>query len=98
MSIYPVRLSEWFPPGDEMHDMAYLIVKISRCFACYKRPRWKSAVAMHALPWGYSDEVFCSWQCCKSGKVAKPDKRQSRKIKKIADKARESFLEVMKKT
>jgi len=81
MSIYPVRLSEWFPMGDENHDNAYMIVKALRCMACDKRVRWKAAVGHHSLPWGNGD-LFCGWKCCYSGKVAKEDKRRLRRRKR----------------
>ena len=79
MSIYPVRLCEWYPSGDELHDTAYWIVKSWRCFACDKRVRWKAAIAHHSLPFGHGD-LFCSWKCCHSGKIAKLDKRRLRKV------------------
>lgn len=76
MSIYPVRLSEWFLPNDEMFATA-VAIGTGRCRACFKRVRWKAAIGHHSLPWGYGD-LWCSWKCCRSGKVAKPDKRQLR--------------------
>lgn len=81
MSIYPVLLSEWFQPGDEYnsYDTAKEIVSSMRCLACRSRPRWKRAVAHHSLPWGNGD-LWCSWKCCESGKVAKPDKRRERRL------------------
>lgn len=78
MSIYPVRLSEWFPFGDPMYETCYIITKISRCVACRSRLRFSKAVGHHSLPWGYGD-IFCSWKCCQSGKIAKPDKRFERR-------------------
>lgn len=78
MSIYPVRLIEWYPLGDEHHEIAKLLSDGVRCLACYKKVRWKRAIAHHALPWGYGD-VWCSWECCNSGKIAKPDKHQRRR-------------------
>ncbi len=80
MSIYPVRLSEWFPPSDEMYP--YVLMALSlRCLACGKHPRYLGAVGSHSLPWGYG-EVFCSWKCGKSGKIAKLDKRRERRLKR----------------
>lgn len=85
MSIYPVRLSEWFPPDDENHSIAYEIVKVFRCLACNKKLRWKSAVGHHSLPYGCG-EIWCSWKCCNSGKTAKPDYRRERRFKRqLAD-------------
>lgn len=82
MSIFVVRLKEWFPLGDDHHDTAKYIATGARCEACYKKVRWRAALGYHALPWGYSAEVWCSWKCVTSGKKAKPDKRQLRKMKK----------------
>lgn len=79
MSIYPVQLSEWFPFGEEMHDIAYDIVSLSRCLACRKRLRFNKAIGHHSLPWGYGD-IWCSWKCCRSRKIAKPDKRRERRL------------------
>lgn len=79
MSIYPVKLCEWFPVGDEMHENAYCIVTTLRCYACGKKCRWKAAVGHHSLPWGNGD-LWCSWKCCNSRKVHKMDKRQERTV------------------
>ena len=81
MSTYPVRLSEWFPPGDEMYDNASAMVHIFKCYACGKKPRWKAAVGHHSIPWGNGD-IWCSWKCCNSDKVYELDKRQQRSQKR----------------
>lgn len=95
MSIYTVLLSEWYPPSDEMHDFAFISVAITRCYACHKRPRWFAAVGHHSIPWGYG-EIWCGWKCCRSRKVGKPDKRQARKIKRVAGRVRELWVDVLK--
>lgn len=60
MSIYPVRLSEWFPPGEENHDTMKLIVSSSKCLHCdKKRVHWQKAWGHHSLPWGNGD-VWCN--------------------------------------
>jgi hypothetical protein len=81
MSIYPVRLLEWFPPGDEMFNIAFSSVESTRCFACGSLPNYKKAVGHHSIPWGNGD-IWCSWRCCRSGKSFSPDKRQRRKYKR----------------
>ena len=81
MSIYPVRLSEWFPVGDEHYETIYYIVKSMRCVACGSRPRYKAAVGHHSLMVGHGD-LWCSWKCCFSDKVAKPDRRRQRRLKR----------------
>jgi hypothetical protein len=79
MSTYPVRLSEWFPPGDEQYDIILSIVSYSRCYACGKHPRYLGAVGHHSLFVGYGD-IWCSWKCQESGKKAKTDKRRQRRL------------------
>lgn len=81
MSIYPVKLSEWYPAGDEQHSICYSVVKFSRCHACDSRLRWKSVVGHHSVPWGYG-ELWCNWKCCHSGRKAKPDWRRERRMKR----------------
>lgn len=77
MSIYPVKLCEWYPAGDPQHETAYFLSTTFKCIACNKVPRWKAAIAHHSLPFGHGD-LWCSWKCCKTRKVHKLDKRQER--------------------
>lgn len=85
MSIYPVRLSEWFPFNDEMYPILLSIIIYTKCLSCNKNPRYLGAVGHHSLPWGNGD-LWCSWKCCKSGKVHKSDKRQKRKLNRLYEK------------
>ncbi len=70
MSIYPVRLAEWFPPGDEHHDMMKWLVSRGHCDApeagcmhCKKKHmHWQTAIGHHSLPWGYGD-IWCNKNC-----------------------------------
>ena len=55
MSIYPVKLSEWYPFGDEMHDVCYEITKIFRCQSCGSKLRFNRAIGDHSIPWGHGD-------------------------------------------
>ena len=100
MSIYPVQLSKWFPVGDDKHEDTRFLIKITRCLACRKRCRFKAAVGHHSVPWGNGD-IWCSWKCCHSGKIAKPDKRRERrykhKLKDIKLELRESFFQLENK-
>ena len=77
MSIYPVKLSEWFPPGDEMYSNVQSVINCSRCFGCGKKVRYSKAVGHHSVPWGHG-EIWHNWKCCESGKEYKLDKRQQR--------------------
>lgn len=64
MSIYPVRLSEWFPKGDPHHSTVKLIVSIEQCTYCKKKNmHWQDAIADHSLPWGYYNGIFCKKKC-----------------------------------
>lgn len=78
MSIYPVKLIEWFPhpkkrrDGDykstmSHHEDAKMIVKLSKCLVCGKQPKWNRAIGHHSIPWGYGD-IWCSEKCMSSGK------------------------------
>lgn len=81
MSIYAVKLSEWYPFGDEMYEFASSIVRIFRCYACGKKARYSKAVGLHSLPFGHGD-VYCNWKCYDSGKVARPDRRRERRLRR----------------
>lgn len=65
MSIYPVRLQEWFPPKDERRSIALTILKYTKCACCGKKnidPRY--AYIYHSAPWGHmTDEVWCTKRC-----------------------------------
>lgn len=95
MSIYPVRLKEWFPPGDDwgMYDICAMICNTSKCLACNKRIRFIGAVGHHSLPWGNGD-IWCSWKCCDSGKVYKLDKREQRKLNRLINKTWDKYINV----
>ena len=66
MSIYPVRVKEWFPPGDPNHSTMKFLVsngygdQVRGCLHCGKKHmHWQQAYAHHLLPWGYGD-IWCS--------------------------------------
>lgn len=96
MSIYPVRLVEWYPPSDENFDSCYTTVILSRCHACGKKLRYFSAIGHHSIPWGFGD-VFCSWKCCYSSKEAKPDSRRERRMKRKYSSLEEKFIDILLK-
>jgi hypothetical protein len=76
MSIYPVKLSEWYAYGDEMYEIAVSVVNSFRCLACDKKVKYSKAIGHHSIPWGNGD-IWCSWKCCKSRKIHKRvDKRR----------------------
>jgi hypothetical protein len=69
VSIYPVRLSEWYPKGHEKHDtMKWLVAngfgdQTIGCLHCKKKHmHWQTAIGHHSLPWGYGD-IWCNQRC-----------------------------------
>ena len=80
MSIYPVKLSEWYSTSDaERFEICFELVSLSRCFACGRRLKWKKVMAHHSIPFGHGD-MWCSKKCLESAKEYKLDKRQKRKV------------------
>ena len=74
MSIYPVRLAEWFPPGDSHHGIMKFIVSNGYtdagrgCLHCGKKHmHWQVAIGHHSLPWGYGD-IWCREKCYRNYK------------------------------
>lgn len=68
MSIYPVKLNEWFPRGDEHYSNCKVVVQTSECIKCGKKNiKYKCAIGHHSIPWGYGD-VWCSSKCFRSKK------------------------------
>lgn len=73
MSIYPVRLNEWYPKGDEYYGNAKTSVTYSKCIVCGKDGKninYRYAWGHHALPWGYGD-VWCTKKCYTSKRKIK---------------------------
>lgn len=77
MSIYPVKLVEWYPIGDDKYFGD--IIESYRCLACMRKPRYSKAWGHHSVPFGYGD-VWCSFKCLQSNKIGKLDKRQKRAL------------------
>lgn len=97
MSIYPVKLIEWFPFGDEHYDVVQSMVKYTRCLACDKKPRYSKAIGHHSLMVGVG-EIWCSEKCLNSGKKARPDKRRERRAKRRHKHLNEMFIKILSKT
>jgi hypothetical protein len=69
MSIYPVRLSSWFPVNDENHGSMRLMVKWHKCVTCNKsKMNWRYAYGHHSIPWGHGD-IWCSKRCFNKKRV-----------------------------
>lgn len=76
MSIFPVRLSKWFPPNPNetywpdfkekknWNAIARACVSQSLCSHCGKKLKYRTAWGLHSIPWGYGwDELWCSERC-----------------------------------
>lgn len=69
MSIYVVKLVEWYPPGDIHHGIVKFLVSNgfadagTGCLNCKKKHmHWQDAYGHHSLPFGYGD-IFCREKC-----------------------------------
>lgn len=60
MSIYPVRLNDWFPKGDSNHIHAKIMVKYHDCLKCGKNGKKVN----YKLAWGNGD-MWCTTKCYK---------------------------------
>jgi hypothetical protein len=79
VSIYVVQLAEWYPLGDEKHGDYTFTLRCVRCLACGGKCKFNKAVGHHSIVYGYGD-LWCTWKCHESGKVARPDKRRERRL------------------
>lgn len=77
MSIYPVKLKDWYPYSDEMYEHSKGVVEVTPCYICGKTAKYSKAIGHHSIPWGYGD-IWCSLKCFNSDKIQKPDKRRLR--------------------
>lgn len=68
MSIYPVKLIEWYPPfktsrDDKFqHEILKSVIKHMPCRYCGKYVKFKMAYGHHSLPWGHGD-IWCNKRC-----------------------------------
>ena len=72
MSIYVVRLSEWYNKeedekdphsGCSLHDACRTLVETTKCHNCGNdKMQYRYAMGHHALPWGYGD-IWCTKKC-----------------------------------
>lgn len=85
MSIYPVRLAEWYPAKPKhgsygtakdqrfWHKTAKMCVEQASCRTCGKKPKWRWAWGMHSIPWGHGwEEIWCSKKCLQAKKKGAP--------------------------
>lgn len=68
MSIYPVRVTEWYDDKENAfhteRDTLKMLLKHEKCHRC-KKPmsrKWKTAWVMHSITWGYG-EAWCTRRC-----------------------------------
>jgi hypothetical protein len=75
VSVYPVRLQEWFPPKDEKRSNALLVLKYGECARCGKKnmdPRY--AWIYHSAPYGFcTDHMWCSTRCLNAPEKVKEE-------------------------
>lgn len=81
MSIYPVKLNEWYPFGDKCYEPVKMAVDYSRCLACDGKLKYSKAYGHHSIAVGPGG-IWCSLKCLDSGKIAKVDKRRLRSWKR----------------
>jgi hypothetical protein len=66
MSIYPVRIKEWYvegkPFGSEI-DTLKMILRHFTCDKCGKRIRWDRGYVMHSITFGGPCGSWCSKKC-----------------------------------
>jgi hypothetical protein len=66
MSIYPVRIKEWYvegkPFGAEM-PMLKSMLRCLPCIQCGKKIRWDRGYVMHSITFGGPDGRWCSKKC-----------------------------------
>lgn len=67
MSIYPVRIKEWYvkgePFGDQIPTLKSLIRHVLDCKVCGKKIPWKTGYVMHSATFGGSYDAWCSEEC-----------------------------------
>lgn len=70
MSIYPVKLIEWYPPRRRgwkdkcNYEAAFMMVKLTECLYCGKKTKYKTAWGHHSIPYGHGD-IWCNARCLK---------------------------------
>lgn len=69
MSIYPVRIDEWYDDPKSAffseRDMLKTILEFSKCCECGApmADKWDKGFVMHAITFGGPDGAWCSLQC-----------------------------------
>lgn len=80
MSIYPVRITEWFDA--EQKDTLKWILPHMRCYSCGCKVKLDNGFVHHSLPWGHGD-AWCSEKCLNS----KTEKKAMTKVEREEMKA-----------
>jgi hypothetical protein len=66
MSIYPVRINEWYvkdrPFGKEVEFLECMLPHL-KCEECKKPITWDEGYVMHSITYGGPDEAWCSALC-----------------------------------
>jgi len=66
MSIYPVKINEWYvegkPFGTEIDTLKMMLPHIE-CHRCRKPISWDEGYVMHSITYGGPDAAWCSKEC-----------------------------------
>lgn len=94
MTIYVVRVSEWYKYGSPYYETLLIFIERLRCVACRKRLRYKSVLVQGDPIWrSDAPTMWCSEKCYHGGKIALPDKRNARSVKRrVRRYERENYL------
>jgi hypothetical protein len=75
MSIYPVRITEWYDdPKNAFHaerEMLKTILKYTKCECCKKSIKWQTGYVMHSITFGYG-EAWCTKKCLVGKRDSQP--------------------------
>jgi len=66
MSIYPVRIKEWYVEGKpfgECIPMLKGMLNFYSCIQCGKKIKWNRGYVMHSITYGGPDGRWCSKKC-----------------------------------
>ncbi len=79
MSIFPVKINDWFEPLSSGWNDVQDVLEYHRCYACGDKVKMNKGVVHHAIAYGHG-YAWCSVRCFESGKKARPDKRRERRL------------------
>ena len=66
MSIYPVKITEWYNQKTEFKSEVKtlkILLPNLKCHKCGNPIEWKKGYVMHSITFGGPDEAWCSKKC-----------------------------------